>query len=588
MPSRKQTRAPGSGSSRSSTRDALYDQLFNSIEALPSKAKDLDPQEWIEALLKIRTKDQQLLPLRLNAPQWRIYETIHRLRFEGKPVRLLILKARQEGVSTLIEALIFEATARHSNVNSLIVAHDLDGSDHLFGMSKLYYDKLPEGIRPPTQYSNRKELDLSEPLRSKINVDTANNLTAGRSYTVHNFHGSEVAFWNDAKTVMLGVSQAVPDLPGTMIVLESTANGVGGWFYDEWQRAKRGESDYIPLFIAWFELPEYRREVPPEGLGALDEEEQRLQTLYGVDDEQLSWRRGTIANKCGGDVELFHGEFPTDDHEAFLFSGRPVFVPQTLREYYDHAAPPEAIGTLAEEKVQENGQEKVKIVFAENERGYLRIWKFPEEGHRYAIGADVAEGLELGDYSTAEVLDRATMEQVAEWHGHIAPDLFAIELDRLGRFYHKALIGVEVNNHGLTTLTKIQDLNYPDLYQREILDQAKKVTTLRMGWQTNSQTKPLMVDEMARCIRERLIGLRSKELIEECMSYVVQADGKTGAQVGCFDDRVIGMAIAVQMYERVYLPREQRPKYPTNDIVSIRITERIRKLTAGPGRVKRW
>ena len=158
----------------------------------------LDPKDYIEQYLYIKTKDARLDKLKLNDPQAQIYNIIKKQRSLNKPIRIIVLKARQEGVSTLTEALIFEDTINRANINSLIVAHDTDSSDRIFAMSKLYYDMLPDARKPATNYSNRKELDFKAPLLSRIQVDTAGNTGVGRSFTLQNFHGSEVAFWKDA------------------------------------------------------------------------------------------------------------------------------------------------------------------------------------------------------------------------------------------------------------------------------------------------------------------------------------------------------------------------------------------------------
>ncbi len=249
---------------------------------LPDEAKQKlrrlrdDFPYYASQLLRIRTKEGQLRPFALNSTQDRIDGAIERLKSEGKPIRLIVLKARQMGVSTFTEGRIFHATTMRKLTSSLIVAHEEEASTNLFRMSKLYYDELPAAMKPMQKTSNAKELVFENPtqdarekqknpgLRSRIRIASANNLGAGRSDTVHMLHASEVAFWRDAETVMLGIMQSVPNLPSTMVILESTPNGVGGYFYDQWQRAKRGESDFIPLFFPWFEHHEYRMEMTQE------------------------------------------------------------------------------------------------------------------------------------------------------------------------------------------------------------------------------------------------------------------------------------------------------------------------------------
>jgi hypothetical protein len=499
-------------------------------------------RRYIEKLLKIRTKKGDLVNFQFNVMQLKLDEKIEELRQQGKPVRVIILKARQMGASTYTEGKIFKKTATTKLTNSLIIAHKEDASTNLFNMSKLFYEELPQLIRPMKKASNAKELLFENPtadpnekqvnpgLRSKIKIDTAKNLGAGRSETIHNLHASEVAFWDNAETVMLGLMQAVPNTPNTMVVIESTANGVGGYFYDMWQQAKRGENDFIPLFFAWFEHPEYKMAVPPNF--TLDEEEKELKELYHLDSEQLAWRRWAIRNNCGGDPDKFKQEYPSNDMESFMTSGRPRFDVPTLTKWLSKSKPGE----------QGNIEHKQWIPQA---KGYITVWDKPKPGKKYVIGADVAEGLVNGDYSAAPVWDAETWKMVAKWHGHIDPDLYGDELAKIGKFYNTALIAVEKNNHGFTTLNRLKNLDYPQLFHMEKYDEVTDKSTKQLGWQTNRKTKPLAVDFLARCIREELITVHDSDFISECITYVRGDDGTTNAQEGCTDDLVMGGAIGL-------------------------------------------
>ncbi|WP_108669543.1 DNA packaging protein [Peribacillus acanthi] len=501
-----------------------------------------DSQKYMESLLKIRTKRGDLVKFKLNSSQKRLNDKINELQAMGKPVRIIILKARQMGFSTLTEGRIFHKTATTKLTNSFIIAHKEEASTNLFSMSKLFYEELPLPLRPMKKASNAKELifenptpDLNEKqtnpgLRSKIKIDTAKNLDAGRSSTIHNLHASEVAFWDNADTVMLGLMQAVPNTPNTMAIIESTANGVGGYFYDMWQKAKRGENDFIPLFFAWYEHDEYQMEVP-SGF-TLTDEEQELKELYHLKDEQIVWRRWAIRNNCGGDVEKFKQEYPSHDEEAFLTSGRPRFDVQTLHKWYAKAVPGER-GYIEHKK------------WVPDDKGYLEIWEQPQPNRWYVIGADTSEGKVNGDYSTATVWDIKTYKQVAKWHGHIDPDLFGDELSKLGYYYNTALIAPEKNNHGFTTINKLKNLNYPNVFQMERYDETSDKTTKELGFLTNRKTKPLIIDNMARMIRESLIETKDKDLISECITYIREDDGGTNAQEGCHDDLVMASAIAL-------------------------------------------
>lgn len=503
-------------------------------------------------LLKIRTKAGQLKPLTLNTMQIKIDATIERLKAEGKPVRMIILKYRQGGASTYTEGRIFHATSMNHLMNSLIVAHEDDASTNLFNMSKLFYDELPTELKPMKKSSNAKEVVFENPtqdpeekrnnpgLRSRIKIATANNLGAGRSATIHNLHASEVAFWRDGKTIMLGLMQAVPNTPNTMVILESTANGVGGYFYDEWQRAKNGESDFVALFFAWFEEPQYEMDVPAN-FTPTPEEQELMRRYPEITHRKLVWRRWCIKNNCGGDPELFKQEYPSDDMEAFLVSGRPRFDIPVLREYLDQCVDGER-GYL--ERV--NGQ----IKFIPDPQGYLEVWSYPKGDHY--IGGDVAKGLVTGDASAAPVWDD-NYNLNALWHGRIDPDLFADQLEMLGTWYREALIAVEENNHGHTVLNTLKK-SYSNLYHRTSYNKLNDETKKELGWWTSEQTKKLAVDNLARLIREKKLGIKSKRFIDECMTYIREDNGSTNAQAGSHDDIVMAAAIILFVMEQYATP----------------------------------
>lgn len=509
-------------------------------------------------LLKIRTKQGQLKPFTMNNMQLKIDATIERLKAEGKPVRIIILKYRQGGASTYTEGRIFHATSMNHLMNSLIVAHEDDASTNLFNMSKLFYDELPTELKPMKKSSNAKEVVFENPtldpeekrnnpgLRSRIKIATANNLGAGRSSTTHNLHASEVAFWRDGKTIMLGLMQAVPNTPNTMVVLESTANGVGGYFYDEWQRAKNGDSDFVALFFAWFEEPHYEMDVP-DGFKPTPEEQELMQRFPQITLRKLVWRRWCIKNNCGGDTEQFKQEYPSDDMEAFLVSGRPRFDIPILREYLDQCVDGKR-GYL------ERSQGSVK--FVPDPKGYLEVWGMPAGDHY--IGADPAKGLATGDSSAASVWDN-NYNMNALWHGKMDPDLFADQLEMLGHWYRESLIAVEENNHGLSVLNVLKK-DYYNLYYRTSYNKLTEETKKELGWWTSEQTKKLAIDNMAGLIRSKKLGIKSRKLIEECMTYIREDNGSTNAQAGSHDDIVMATAIILYVMET--------HAAPSGDIVS--------------------
>lgn len=525
-----------------------------------------DRKWYIENFLKIRDKKSQLVSFKLNHAQDIVEELMQKCEKEGKLKRFIVLKARQMGLSTYFEGVIFQDTATHDLKNSLIIAHEDKATQNLFNMSKLFYEELPDVIRPMKRYSNEQALTFENPtndesekkknpgLRSKITVATAKTVDTGRSATIHNLHASEVAFFPNAKRTMLALLQSVPDEMNTLVVLESTANGVGDYFHEMWQQAVKGENEFIPVFLPWFVDPTYTRPFRSEAekkafIEQVNMEnkdrkgnvvrtlEYELMSKHLLTYEQLNWRRWCIANKCGGDEELFQQEYPSTPEEAFIASGRPKFSISALKKYNTLTKKPKR-GYILEK----DG----KVEFVEDAKGYISIWKEPEKDKYYCIGADVAEGLIDGDYSTG-VVGSEEFEVVASWYGHIDPDLFGNELVKLAKYYNEAYIGVESNNHGLTTLKRIQQLEYWNIYFQKSYDKMTDKFTQKLGWNTNLKTKPLMIDKLAEFIREMYLGVYWDIFVQECFTYVIEDNGSTNAQVGCHDDTVMATAILLQL-----------------------------------------
>lgn len=269
--------------------------------------------------LQIKAKSGKLIPLHLNRAQRYVHERLEQQRAETGRVRALLLKARQQGFSTYIGGRFYHRTSLNRGLQTFILTHEQDATDNLFGMVERFHTHSP--LKPSTSAANAKEL-LFDKLDSGYSVGTAGTKAVGRSKTIQLLHGSEAAFWPNASTHFAGVVQAVPDLPGTEIILESTANGVGGEFHARWQQAEAGVGDYIAIFVPWFWSDEYRRPVA-DGF-ALDEEEAEYAELHGLDNEQMAWRRAKIAELK--DPLLFKQEYPATAAEAFQNTGHDSFI----------------------------------------------------------------------------------------------------------------------------------------------------------------------------------------------------------------------------------------------------------------------
>lgn len=278
---------------------------------------------YAPAALKIKTKAGGLAPFRLNAAQLHIHEQIEAQRARTGKVRALVLKGRQQGCSTLIEGRFYWKVSGEFGKSAYILTHLQDATDNLFGMAQRYHEHCPAELKPATKTSNAKELYFSV-LDSGYGVATAGSKGAGRSKTAQYFHGSEVAFWPHARAHMAGIGQIIPNEPGTEMILESTANGLGDLFHEMWQAAERGDGEYIAIFIPWFWQREYRLPVP-KGF-QLNEEEAEYQDAYGLTYEQMAWRRAKIIDDFGGDHTYFQQEYPATAAEAFVAVGIDSFI----------------------------------------------------------------------------------------------------------------------------------------------------------------------------------------------------------------------------------------------------------------------
>lgn len=524
----------------------------------------INTKKYIENELWIRTKDSQIIPFVINKPQQKLYDAIKKLHEQGKPIRIIILKARQMGFSTLTEGLIFKRTATKHNVYSGIVAHKEDATTNLFNMSQLFYERLQPLLKPQTRKSNVKELIFDNKegtgLKSKIKCMTAGGESIGRSDTFQNLHISEYAFWKgDKKNTLAGLLQTVPDTPDTMVIIESTANGYDD-FKQRWDDAVDGKSDYVPVFCAWHELDSYRRD--STGI-VLTEEEIKLKELYHLDDEQIAWRRWKIANDCGGDLNLFKQEFPSCPEEAFISSGASVFNKEDIVEQIERIRniKPAKKGYFEYDKqiIDVDNYEISNIRWVNDEKGYITIHHEPRtvvdiktnkviKKAPYVIGGDTAGNGE--DYFTAKVVDCITHDRHATLHKqNIDDDLYADQLYCLGMYYHEALIGVEVN-YSIVADRELNKLNYPHIYQREVFNKQNQRYMKETGFATTSVTRPLMIAKLIQLFREDIRHECDIPTLRECLTFIKTSKGRAEAEKGYHDDLVMADAIAETIIEQ--------------------------------------
>ena len=472
----------------------------------------------IEAIVRVRNKHRKLVQLKPNRAQQEYSKHCSR--------RNIVLKARQVGITTYVAARFFIQTITQPGTVSLQVAHDQESAEQIFRMVHRFWENLPVEVQQGALRTSRANVrQIAFPsLDSEYRVATAADADAGRGTTVHNLHCSEVARWPGDPQETLSSLRATAPEEGN-IVLESTPNGAGGTFYEEWQQAD--ETGYTRHFFPWWYDKAYRMKAGEALAEPLTEEEQALMERAGLSLEQIAWRRTTHAQLRG----LALQEYAEDATTCFLQSAECVFDLRAI------------------DRASAVARDPVEIL--ENQR--LRIWFPAQKGKEYVIGVDPAGGGRDGDYCCAQVIERETALQCAEWHGHYPPREFAAALARLGGRYNGALLVVERNNHGYGVLAHLENAKYQNIYREGN----------KAGWPTTAVTRPAMIEDLAETLATQPELFQSTRLMGELLTFVRQRDGSAAATAGAHDDCVMAMAIALGARKAVagerWKKREEEP-----------------------------
>lgn len=552
----------------------------------------LDPDEVPEtdrflSAFEIEGVQGPYVNFELNLVQQKIEEVIRELDEAGKPVRILVLKARQMGVSTYSDGRIFSKVVRIPGQKCLIMADNDDNTQELYASKVVeLWGQIPKAARPEQIRSNRRELtirhgnsraDKRKPPhlrkrgRSYVRVLTAGTKRGGASRTIQHLHGSEVAFWENDKDALDATLQCVHDVPGTSVILESTANGASGAFYEMWMDAVSGKSDYIPLFFPWFIFPAYSREFDSEEervafIDSMDETEKAIQELHSLTLEQMYWRRYTLHNKCRGDLLRFQVEYPATPEEAFIATGTCRFDKAALLALEQTAPKPMSEGSI----VHMGGAWR----YIPAPGGHVTLFRKPVPGRDYAIAADTAEGVEGGDYSAACVYERRSRRLMAEIHGRMDTREYSRLLYGLGHWYNQALMTVETNSIGLEVAHRLEDLRYPRLYIDRPPERLTRRQRDRIGFYMTKSARDFAITALASEIANGTIEL-SKPQINECRSFVTEDGKKWEARAGYHDDRVMAAAIFCAINRR-----EKYEDAPPPDPMEAHKTQQQRRVEA--------
>jgi len=506
----------------------------------------------MERHLYITNKQGEKQLLTFNDSQDDVWEVIYVLTRDGKLLRILILKSRQVGISTSSSGLLYARTTTRPNTNSMIIGHHKKATANLFQKQQYFHDHLEPDIKFPLERGNTEEL-YCKLLNWRITLATAGTLAATRSNTLTNVLFTEIGYYDDFITIKSATEASVPVTSDTMIIGESTANGMGSDFHTLWVLAEAGEIDYFPLFLKWFRdrkcwFPfnsDRERDEHLDWLFGKCPELKDRQQAFNLAPEQIAFY-GLMLKQYNWDTQYIQQEFPCTPQEAWLASGRTVVPTRVIMKHVEKAKPGKLYDpymTLTRKSALDQWDEAPWLV--RQQHAYLEIWQRPIPGRHYLIAVDTAQGTEKGDYSCALVFDIATQRLVAQLHGKIEPKLLGKELvPQLGRVYNGAILVIEIDGLGLTTLSYAKDV-YHHMYQQRKDDGFATSVTHKIGWETSTSTRANIVANMRHVLGERQAEegfCPDKCLLEELLVFV-EKDGKPQAQKGFHDDRVMTYAI---------------------------------------------
>lgn len=552
------------------------DDMTEEQQKMAIKSRLGDPWWRLNNLYKIEDENGELVTFKMRQPQREMFTRMHK--------RNIILKARQLGFSTAIDIYLLDQALFNKNMKCGIVAQGLKEAGELFRTKiEVPFNNLPAWLRSSFQISSYTSGKTGGSILfshgSSISV-----ATSFRSGTLQRLHISEYGkicarFPEKAKEVRTGTFPAASSTKA-IVFIESTAEGVGGHFYEMCTQsiensrsgAELNDMDYSFHFYPWYGDAKYAMAVPSHGLHLSKVHQEyfaAIDRIAGIEltDEQKLWYV-TMERTQKGEMKQ---EFPSTPMEAFLTSGRRVFdsidcmnaeaLCQKPLLIYE-MDPVTGKRTKAQHFSEESAEEQKKKLM-----NHLLVWEMPDPEEEYVIGADVAEGLENGDRSSFDVIRRSTGEQVAKWFGHLDTDLYAQLLAHVGKWYNTAWLMPERNNHGHAVLQGLR-ANYPHrkIYSEQYLDRDTDEETPKLGWLTTAQSKPILIDGAKTLMRNGISGINWIGTVAEMNTYVYDSRGRANAQEGCFDDQCMSWMLAQECNARAPRPvkREAETKRTTH------------------------
>lgn len=544
--------------------DPGYEDASRSELAFNRLRMRYDFEFWAVTTATIKEKlGYRLVPFVLNSAQRRVLAILERDRLARRPIRVIMLKARQWGGSTLVQMyMAWMQLCVNPNWNAVICAQHKDTASVIRGMYSGLFARYPEEYGPdgkkPTLRPFEKATNISEIAGrgGRLTIGSVERHDAFRGSDIAMAHLSETAYWpasplRNPEEAIRSIAGAIPDIPDTLLVIESTANGVGNYFHREWLRAEKGESDKRPVFVPWHEIEMYSAEVTDvaELIDTLTDYERSLWDDHGCTLEQIAWFRAKL--RSFPDLDSMLAEFPTTPAEAFVATGSNVFPTKAVEQFREGC-------DQIEPRTGEVTKDGAEFVDDES-TGRLTMWATPVRDAEYIVTVDVGGRSRQSDWSVIAVLraDSEKPEVVAQWRGHIDHDLLADKAMEIATFYNEAYLVIESNSlesendaQSSHSILERVDGEYQNLYRRESGD--GEGTTV--GFHTNRRTKPILIDTLVRYVREGLYIERDNEALNEMLTYSQMPNGSYGARPGHHDDILMTRAIALLLIDRG-LPR---------------------------------
>lgn len=538
--------------------DDLAERLARFIANAPFR-------EYASRAIKIEDERGKIVPFHINEAQQVVDEEIERQRAAGRPIRVLILKGRQQGMSTYCQARLAWRAFRKPGARCVTVGHALGAVHELYGKFERAWRELPDedGLRLRPTVESREQgrrLVFADPQRSSYRADSAHEPEkVGRGLTAQYVHLTEIPQWPKADETMQAILAVVPEHADTEILVESTAKGATGWFYEMFaegmRQLSRGEEpDFVPVFVPWFKTERYRRKYRP-GEPRLSPAESKFKEQYDLDTEQVLWYRDQ-RRRFGDRVTE---EYPSNWREAFLSSGLPYFqadARERIREHLRQRGPALKRGQFVTYEV---GHVK-KSAFKDSPDGPTRIYEAPVPEHRYVLGVDFASGRNH-DNSAIIVLDVDTEQVVATHRSKLAPDDVLIEAIQLGKRFNNGLIVPERSGIGQALVDRlVREYRYPNVYRERDEAAVRYSKGSRWGLATSNRNRPSMLEELAHRIHTDQLGIPDDRILAELDSFVFTKDDDTRAEAeaGKWDDMVMALAFAVRGMADVPPPSSPR------------------------------